>query len=57
MLPAEAIANDSVDLEGSIRTVVADRLGLGVDDLGHEVSLVDDLAADSLDLVEIALAI
>jgi acyl carrier protein len=57
MLSAEAIANESVDLEASIRTVVADRLGLGVDDLGHEVSLVDDLAADSLDLVEIALAI
>ena len=57
MLPAEAITNDTVDLEASIRTVVADRLGLGIDDLRHEVSLVDDLAADSLDLVEIALAI
>jgi len=57
MLPAETITNDAADLEASIRTVVADRLGLGVDDLRHEVSLVDDLAADSLDLVEIALAI
>ena len=54
--PAAAL-NEHDELEARIRTVVAERLGLGVDDLRHEVSLVDDLAADSLDLVEIALAI
>jgi acyl carrier protein len=45
------------ELETRIRILVADHLGVGAEDLAPEVSLLDDLAADSLDLVEIALAI
>jgi acyl carrier protein len=62
-MPAAAPQNDYAnllvrdELATCVRSVVADRLGLGVDDLGADVALVDDLAADSLDLVEIALAI
>jgi acyl carrier protein len=40
-----------------VRRVVADALGVGLEDLVREASLRDDLAADSLDLVELALAL
>ena len=40
-----------------VRRLVADHLGVGFDDLAPEVSLADDLAADSLDLLELALAL
>ena len=40
-----------------VRRVVADTLGVGLEELEREVSLRDDLAADSLDLVELALAL
>jgi acyl carrier protein len=36
---------------------VAEHLGVGVDELLSGVSLRDDLAADSLDLIELALAL
>ena len=45
------------ELARCIHGLVAEHLGVGVADLAPEVSLVDDLAADSLDLVELALAI
>ena len=41
-------------LEPRVRCLVADTLGVGIDELGVEVSLTDDLAADSLDLAELA---
>jgi len=44
-------------VEPRVRRVVADQLGVGTDELAPDVSLVDDLAADSLDLVELALAL
>jgi acyl carrier protein len=44
-------------IEPRIRTLVADRLGVEPTDLAPTVSLVEDLAADSLDLVEVALAV
>jgi acyl carrier protein len=46
-----------MDLETGIRSVVADVLGVGADELAPEVSLIDDLAADSLDLAELAVAL
>ena len=42
-------------VEARVRRVVADTLGVGDEDLTPEVSLADDLAADSLDLVEMAI--
>lgn len=42
-------------VEPRVRRVVADQLGVGADELTPEVSLIDDLAADSLDLLEVAL--
>jgi acyl carrier protein len=40
-------------LEPQVRRLVADTLGVGVEELQPEVSLTDDLAADSLDLAEL----
>ena len=44
-------------VEPHVRRLVAERLGVGVEELVSHVSLRDDLAADSLDLVELALAL
>jgi acyl carrier protein len=44
-------------VEPRIRALVADRLGLGLEALVADASLRDDLAADSLDLAELALAL
>src|SRR5947207_4234426 len=44
-------------VEPRLRRVVADNLGVALEDLTPEVSLTDDLAADSLDLLELALAL
>jgi acyl carrier protein len=44
-------------VEPRVRRVVADRLGVGLEELAPDVSLIDDLAADSLDLVELAIEI
>jgi acyl carrier protein len=44
-------------VEPHVRRLVAERLGVGVEELVSDVSLRDDLAADSLDLVELAMAL
>src|SRR4029453_11343986 len=44
-------------VEPHVRRLVAERLGVGVEELVADVSLRDDLAADSLDLVELAMAL
>src|SRR5438874_810564 len=41
-------------IEPRIRCLVADTLGVGIDELAPEVSLTDELAADSIDLAELA---
>ena len=41
-------------VEPRLRRVVADNLGVALEDLTPEVSLTDDLAADSLDVLELA---
>ena len=42
-------------LEPRVRGVVAEQLGVGFEELVSEVSLREDLAADSLDVVELML--
>ena len=44
-------------VEAHVQRLVADCLGVGIEELVSEVSLRDDLAADSLDLVELAMAL
>lgn len=44
-------------VEPRVRRLVVEQLGIGADELSPIVSLTDDLAADSLDLVDLAMAI
>ena len=44
-------------VERRLRALVAERLGVGEHELERNVSLRDDLAVDSLDMVEVAVAI
>jgi acyl carrier protein len=44
-------------LEETVRRVVATQLGVTPETLAPEVSLTDDLAADSLDLIELTLSL
>ena len=44
-------------VESRVRQVVAEQLGIGTEELTPEVSLTEDLAADSLDLLEVSLAL
>lgn len=44
-------------VEPRVRRVAADHLGVDESDLRDDLSLVDDLAADSLDLAELGLAL
>lgn len=47
----------SVELEQALRARVAGALGIDPDELAPDTSLFDDLAIDSLDLVEIAIVL
>ncbi len=44
-------------VEPHVRRLVVEHLGVGVEELVADVSLRDDLAADSLDLVELSMAL
>ena len=44
-------------VEPRVRRLVADHLGVDVEELTPDVSLTDDLAVDSLDLLELALVL
>jgi acyl carrier protein len=48
---------DTESVDARMRRVVADCLGIGADDLSAGVLLTEDLAADSLDLVDLAAAL
>jgi acyl carrier protein len=50
-------ARATSDIESKIRGLVAEQLGVGPEELRPDVSLADDLAVDSLDLVELELAL
>jgi len=42
--------------EDKIRTIIVDRLGVNPEQVTREASFIDDLGADSLDAVELAMA-
>lgn len=44
------------DIEAKVKDAVAEQLGLSVDEIKNEASFMDDLGADSLDLVELVMA-
>ena len=44
------------DIEAKVKDVVAEQLGLNVADINNDASFMDDLGADSLDLVELVMS-
>jgi acyl carrier protein len=51
---AEPMAND---LSGRIQSIVADQLGVELADVTKDASILDDLGADSLDVVELVMTL
>ena len=43
-------------VEGKVKTIIADQLGVESDEVTPEASFTDDLGADSLDIVELVMA-
>ena len=48
---------DNTDVEQRIRKIVAEQLGVNESDVKNESSFVNDLGADSLDTVELVMAL
>lgn len=47
----------ATEVEQKVKDVIAEQLGLGKDELRNEASFVNDLGADSLDTVELVMAL
>jgi acyl carrier protein len=45
------------DLSGRIQSIVADQLGVDIADVTKDASILDDLGADSLDVVELVMTL
>ncbi len=45
------------DIEARVKAIVAEQLGVNSDEVTADASFVDDLGADSLDTVELAMAL
>lgn len=46
----------SNDIELRVKAAVAEQLGLNVEDINNDASFMEDLGADSLDLVELVMS-
>jgi len=44
-------------VEDQVRNIIAEQLGVKVDEIKNNASFVDDLGADSLDTVELVMAL
>jgi len=44
-------------VEDQVRTIIAEQLGIKADEIKNDASFVDDLGADSLDTVELVMAL
>jgi acyl carrier protein len=45
------------DIEKKVKAIIMEQLGVSEEELKSEASFVDDLGADSLDLVELVMAL
>lgn len=45
------------DVEKRVKKIIADTLGVGEDEVVPEATFIDDLGADSLDIVELIMAL
>jgi acyl carrier protein len=43
-------------IETKVKNIIADQLGVGEDEIKPESSFIEDLGADSLDIVELVMA-
>lgn len=43
-------------IESKVKAIIADQLGVGEDEIKPESSFIEDLGADSLDIVELVMA-
>ena len=43
-------------VEAKVKSIIADQLGVGEDEIKLESSFIEDLGADSLDIVELVMA-
>ncbi len=46
-----------MSIESKVKNIIADKLGVDLDEIIPEASFADDLGADSLDLVELIMSI
>jgi acyl carrier protein len=46
----------ATQIEAKVRSIVAEQLGVGEDEIKVESSFIEDLGADSLDIVELVMA-
>ena len=46
-----------MSVDERVKGMVAEQLGIGVDEINNESSFIDDLGADSLDTVELVMAL
>ncbi len=46
----------ATNVEAKVRSIIAEQLGVGEDEIKPESTFVDDLGADSLDIVELVMA-
>ncbi len=45
------------DIENQVKGIIAEQLGVSIDEVKNAASFVDDLGADSLDTVELVMAL
>lgn len=46
----------ATNIETRVKSIIAEQLGVGSDEIRQESSFIDDLGADSLDIVELIMA-
>jgi acyl carrier protein len=46
----------AANIEAKVKSIIADQLGVGEDEIKMESSFIEDLGADSLDIVELVMA-
>ncbi|NIP71646.1 MAG: acyl carrier protein [Gammaproteobacteria bacterium] len=47
----------NVDVEARVKEIIVEQLGVNPDEVNNDSSFVDDLGADSLDTVELVMAL
>ena len=45
------------DVESKVREIISEQLGVAADEVTSEASFIEDLGADSLDIVELVMAL